>query len=343
MSRSWRWIVGSVLAIFCTATTVVAYDVFFSIPRVGQIVSVNIPEQATASTAADALAHAGVIRSSLIYRVLSFFASSAQHPHAGTYVLSPGMNLITIAHRLAAGPMREERTWLVREGETLEDETQLLVDHASFDPRRMAQVAGGSKNSSPFDPAWREEFPFLRQVPVSRSLEGYAFPETYRVWTDQLPESLIRKQLQQFSVRFGSTSPGPASAPLTTLDQVVTLASIVEKEVQTPRDRRLVAGIFLRRLRVGMPLQSDATLTYITGSMRGRATRAELTLDSPYNTYLSLGLPPSPISNPGEDAIRSVLNPIQSPYLYFLTDAKGTVLYAKTLDEHARNRTKAGY
>ena len=119
------------------------------------------------------------------------------------------------------------------------------------------------------------------------------------------------------------------------------LASIVEKEVAQPKDRPIVAGIFWNRLRDGMPLQSDATITYITKSGRTRSTLVDLASDSPFNTYRNTGLPPGPISNPGEDALDAALHPAVTPYRYFLTDAKGKIYFAQTLDEHILNRRRA--
>jgi UPF0755 protein len=153
----------------------------------------------------------------------------------------------------------------------------------------------------------------------------------------------VRKQLTQFGQRYEDAMIGSASAPLKTLDDVVILASIVEKEVREPATRKMVAGIFLRRLKEGMRLQSDATLSYVLGSKRSRATGDDLATDSPYNTYQHAGLPPGPISNPGATAIDAVLNPTPSRYRYFLTDTDGNIYYAETLEEHAANKRKAGY
>lgn len=321
----------------------VSYEFFLSSPRAGAPVEVRMEEGNGAREAAERLQATGVIRSAFAYRLLAVFSSSARHPRSGAYAISKGTNLLAIARRLASGPIRTERQLRIIEGWTLEDEIRLLGEEALVAEEKITRMAGASRNGSSFDPSWREEFVFLRALPVSRSLEGYLFPDTYRVWDDELPAALVRKQLRAFDQRFGLTVPSAKSAPLATLDQVVTLASIVEKEVQTPEDRRLVAGIFLRRMREGMPLQSDATLTYITGSARGRATAEELHLDSPYNSYLYRGLPPSPICQPSEDAIRAVLEPTPSRYRYFLTDVSGKVLYASTLEEHVQNRRLAGY
>ena len=189
----------------------------------------------------------------------------------------------------------------------------------------------------------RAAYPFLAHLPRQRTLEGYLFPDTYRVWEDAMPAGLIKKQLDAFAWRFASSTIEPDLAPLKTLDDVVILASIIEREVPDTDDRRIVAGIFLNRLRDGMALQSDATITFVTGSTGTRTTAKELAIRSPYNTYAHAGLPPGPVCNPGSIAIESVLHPKHTAYRYFLTDRAGKVLYAKTFAEHKRNRLRAGY
>lgn len=239
-------------------------------------------------------------------------------------------------------PREEVRVTLI-EGWTVDDMGLEVAKNHGVSASDVARLYGRSSDRSPFAPELRSAFPFLAVLPPKRSLEGYAFPDTYRVWKDELPEALMKKQLQTFSERYGSATITSASAPLKSLDEVVRLASIVEKEVRGAEDRRLVAGIFLRRLRIGMGLQSDATLNYVLDSGRARATASDLALDSPYNTYKYRGLPPGPISNPGATALDAVLHPTRSSYLYFLTDRKGNVLYARTFEEHQANRRKAGY
>ncbi len=240
-------------------------------------------------------------------------------------------------------PPRHESQLTIIEGWTVDDEIKYLLQEKQVTSTGSAINMGRSINAQAFDEKWRAEFPFLKSLPGDRSLEGYLFPNTYRVWDDQLPEGLVRKQLHEFQDRFGGASIGSSSAPLKTLDEVVILASIVEREVRSPEDRKLVAGIFLKRLKAGMALQSDATLTYLLGSNRSRSTAADLAIDSRYNSYKYPGLPPSPIDNPGETSLRAVLEPTLSPYWFFLTDRQGKVLYAKTYEEHLKNKRKAGY
>lgn len=237
---------------------------------------------------------------------------------------------------------REEISLRIIEGWTVDEITSYLTDKGSVSAADIKTSIGASVDRAPMAAHWREDYPFLKSLPKNRSLEGYLYPDTYRVWKDQLPNALFEKQLAEFNQKFKDTVVGSQSAPLETLDDVVILASIVEAEVTANTDRAIVAGIFLNRLRIGMALQTDASLSYLHGSNRAQATSEDLASTSPYNTYKNRGLPPGPLGNPGEDSINAVLNPKKTDYFYFLTDKAGKVYYASTLEEHAANRAKAG-
>lgn len=124
------------------------------------------------------------------------------------------------------------------------------------------------------------------------------------------------------------------------LNEIITLASIIEEEAIKEEDRKIVSGILQTRLKIGMALQVDATFAYINGKNTYALTHDDLRKDSPYNLYTNVGLPPTPISNPGIESIKAVLEPINTDYLYFLSDLNGNVYYAKNFDEHQANREK---
>ncbi len=318
-------------------------EAYIGTPKAGARIKMEIPEQATADLVSERLAAQGVIRGAWWYRAYALLDARAKKPRAGVYEVVPGSSLQALAARFARGPERNEVEVRIIEGWTLSEVESLLVRDFLIGAEAFREVAGARRNESAFDPSLRLNYGFLASIPPGRSLEGYLFPNTYRVYEDTLPDGLIQKQLAEFEKRYGSAAVGPQSAPLTSLFEVVTLASIVEKEVPGAEDRRRVAGVFLRRLKEGMPLQSDATLSYLTGSKRARANANDLKLDSPYNSYKFKGLPPGPIGNPGATAIDAVLNPILGQDRYFLTDEAGKVYYASTLEGHVENRRKAGY
>ncbi|MEI7511869.1 MAG: endolytic transglycosylase MltG [Candidatus Uhrbacteria bacterium] len=302
-----------------------------------------VQEGENSSVVIDHLKAQHVISFGWMYRMYGWIDRSVSRPKPGEYSLRAGSSFHDISRELALGPSRREVQVRVVEGRTVDELVEQLNAEQNIATTSTQSLVGRSANRKPFDSALRKDYPFLQMLPGNRSLEGYLFPDTYRVWGDQLPEGLIRKQLDEFGARFGQSIVTKKSAPLATLDDAVILASIVEAEVRDDADRRIVAGIFLNRLRDGMALQTDATLSYVTGSDRARANTADLQIESPFNTYKNRGLPPAPINSPGASAIEAVLNPATTDYLYFLTDAAGKVYYARTLDEHSANRRKAGF
>lgn len=293
---------------------------------------------------AQALREAGIIPGALSFRgYLAFFDRREGRIKAGEYELRAGTPYRDLVAELIVGVPKTEVAVRVIEGWTVSDIEAELVQEFQVSSTSVRAAIGERANGASFDPLWREEFSFLKPLPKDRSLEGYLFPDTYRVWKEQLPESLVRKQLQAFEARVAGLSVTEKSLPLKSLDEVLRLASIVEKEVPNHADRRLVAGVFLTRLRERMPLQSDATVQYVTQSGRARSTSADLETASAFNTYKQAGLPPAPIANPSLSSIQAVLDPDIRGYRYFLTDEQGKVYYATTFEGHIANRRKAGY
>jgi UPF0755 protein len=292
-------------------------------------IRVNIPEGSNVSKVADILAEKNMVRSAFWYLVFVRFYSSATRPKAGEYDLLEGSSYKLIARTFAIGPARNEVSVTVIEGWTIQEIQDALV-------AMQIDVVPSDFLAERF----AEEFSFLKSLPKGTTVEGYFFPETYRVWKDQLPDSLFRKQLLEFMTATGGFEE-EAKKQGRTLHEVVILASIIEKEVRRDEDRPIVAGIFMNRIRKGMRLQSDATLNYVTRSGRSRLTAEDLKNESPYNTYVHAGLPPGPIANPGKASLEAALHPAETSYFYFLTDAAGKIYYARTLEEHVANRYKA--
>jgi UPF0755 protein len=303
-------------------------------------VSFSVSSGDTLHTVADRLVLRGIIGSSFGYRLYGLFDPSAKHPKTGDYQIRPGSSYRSIARLLAIGPQREEVSVTLIEGKTIDDEATQLLSYG-VKPVEFFGLVGKTKNAQPFSPSLVDAYPILKSLPTGASLEGYLFPDTYRVWKDELPESLVKKQLNEFQDSVVVAYDKERIASGMTWNQVVTLASIVEKEVKGDADRHIVAGIFLRRMKNGMRLQSDATVSYGLNAGQSLATAKDVTVNLPYNTYLRDGLPAGPIDNPSLSSIRAVLEPKDMLYYYFLTDKNGAVLYAKTFEEHKRNIQKA--
>lgn len=177
--------------------------------------------------------------------------------------------------------------------------------------------------------------------PENVSLEGYLAPETYRVYQDATVKEVVIKLLEQRNSEVDSVDVlNVIKQTGRSWHQILTMASVVEKEARTPEDMALVADIFWRRLKINWALQSCATVNYVTGKSSPAVSAADKAIDSPYNTYKYPGLPPGPISNPGLKAITAVLHPTPNAYWYFMSDTNGVMHYAKTLDEHNLNVAK---
>lgn len=344
-SRKTSWLRVGVITLvslaFVLVVGCVAYRGWLQVPSAG-LQSVTITSTDRAVLARE-LHEAGMIPSMWSFRAYLWLDGRSDRLKTGGYELSAGLPYRDLVGELIKGVPKTEVSVRVIEGRTLTDIQQELATDFGIDPTITRASMGASVNEAPFAKAWREEFSFLQSLPENRSLEGYLFPNTYRVWKEQLPESLIRKQLQEFQRQVVGLPLTEKSRPLTSLDEVIRLASIVEKEVPNQADRRIVAGIFLTRLREGMLLQTDASVQYITSSGRARSTAKDLQIDSPFNTYKYKGLPPAPIAQPSLSAIQAVLDPDVRGYRYFLTDKQGKVFYARTFQEHIQNRAKAGY
>lgn len=292
-------------------------------------VQVQIPADADARQVATILKDAGIIRNADAYRLYALLDPSASRPKPGIYDLKPGMNYRRLARALSLGPAREEVTIRVFEGWKISD-----IQHA------LDRLGVDVAPSDFYVERFAEEYPFLASLPPTTTLEGYLFPDTYRVFKDQLPDALFRKQLDEFQLQTSGFEEAAATS-LRTLHEVVILASIVEKESGSDRDNPIIAGIFMNRIKRGMKLQSDATLNYVTKVEGGRMTYTDLANPSPYNSYKYEGLPPGPIANPGKAALDAALHYAETDYFFFLADRSGRTYFARTGAEHAANRARA--
>jgi UPF0755 protein len=198
------------------------------------------------------------------------------------------------------------------------------------------------------DPGAYDE-PFLKGWPANApgNLEGFLYADTYYLLPDSTPKELISRQLQRFgqlvtpAMQAEAAKP-TAARPAESIYNVVILASIVEREVDTDKDRPLVCDVFYNRLAAGIPLGSDATVLYAVGKWSGTPTQEELQVNSPYNTRKFAGLPPGPISNPGIASIEGCLNPTKTDYMYFFADAKGVIHYAVTYQQFLQQQQQYG-
>jgi len=186
----------------------------------------------------------------------------------------------------------------------------------------------------------QEKWDFLQRKPENSDLEGYLYPDTYFFDPSNSPKQIIGKMLDNFDKKLTEDLRNEIKKQGKTVYEVLILASIVEKEMFGYEDRRMVADIFLKRLDEGIPLQSDATINYITKKGTTRPSYADLEIQHPYNTYENKGLPPGPICNPSIEAIKAVIFPKENEYYYFLNTEDGEIMYSRTFEEHVRKKQK---
>lgn len=296
-------------------------------------ISFTVGEGESFAQIAQRLEDEGVIPSSFWFRVAARFSGLADDVRAGTTVLVPGDRSADILGALVYPSGASEVSVTIPEGYTLAQigETVRVV-LPQITAEEWVRVTGVG---SPFA---SDAFVLRSQKPVDVDLEGYLFPDTYRFFKDAIAEDVVERMLRTMEQRVESLGSPTGDAEGMTMHELITLSSIIEREVRNSEEMREVSDIFLKRLDIGMALQSDATVNYVTGGDDPSISLSDRDLDSPYNTYQYPGLPPGPISNPGMNALRAVWNPAENAYYYFLTDSAGNVYYAETHDEHVLNK-----
>jgi UPF0755 protein len=290
------------------------------IPPRGAMVIVR--EGDTVASVATRLERAGVVRSAMILRLWARLSSRDRAIQPGEYRFEEPMSPAAVLDLLATGGAHPEVT--VPEGLTVREVAALLARNGYGAAETFLCLAG--------DP----EFLLAAGVPGPQ-LEGYLFPDTYRFSPVMPASEILTVMVRRFHEQFDAARYRRGADRGMTVNEVITLASIIEKESALPAERPVVAGVFYNRLRVGMPLQSDPTLIYGLPEFSGDLTRADLARASPYNTYVVTGLPPGPIANPGLAAIDAVLAPADTPYFYFVSRNDGSHVFAATLQDHNRN------
>jgi len=305
--------------------------------------TITVRPGASAGDIGAELQQRGLIRSALAFRLAAEQAGVGSTLAAGEYELSRSMSTNDIIQVLAKGETKRGLLATIPEGWRSEQIADRL-DATGFASRDDFLRAVTTPLSVP-------NVGVLGAKPPPR-LEGYLFPETYEVPQKVSGPRAVELMLQMFTQRVGTLIQAPTESKLTPV-QILTLASIVEREAKQPSERPMIASVYLNRLAADLPLQADPTVQYAVATRDGPAagaynywkqelTASDLQVDSPFNTYLTSGLPPGPICNPGEASIRAVLQPARTDYLYFVAarDGSGTHLFARTLEEHNANVAK---
>jgi UPF0755 protein len=290
---------------------------------------VEIPSGAGSVAIGDRLIEAGVIRDRTTYRAAVWMTGKGRQLKAGEYRFDRAMTPFEVIDKVARGDVYVVHVTF-REGLTMAEMATIFE-------------AEGLGPAAAFMQAAKDPAPILGIDPAAKDLEGYLFPETYAVPRRTDAAKLVRQMVAAFQRAFPSALVEAAGAANLTPRQIVTLASIVEKETSKAEERPIVAGVYRNRLRIGMPLQCDPTVIYAlqrAGRFTGNLRRDDLMVDSQYNTYRYPGLPPGPIASPGKAALEAAARPADVDYVYFVSRNDGSHEFARTLEEHNRNVQK---
>jgi len=291
----------------------------------------------TAATIATRLERAGLIRDAGLFRLLVRYRGVDAQLEAGDYQLRPNMSLEEIVNALQHG-RPSEVTVTIPEGWRAEEIAEMLEERGLVEAEEFLRTVRGGEF----------EYDFLSAERVS--LEGYLFPDTYGIPPDFEAAQIIDMMLADFGRRFAPEMRQEVARRGMSIQEVLTVASLVEREARIPEERPIIASIYLNRLEAGWLLESDATAQYALGYQEGTGQwwkspifLEEMTqIDSPYNTYLYPGLPPGPICNPGLASIQAVINPAETNYMFLYHKGDGSHAFAETYEEHLENQRRYG-
>lgn len=264
---------------------------------------------------AEDLANKNIIKSPFLFKVFSVIFGGTKGIIAGDYALDSSQSTVTLSNRISHGKFGLTPIKVTfREGLNV------------FEVSKIAAIKF-------------EKVDQLNFVNIASTSEGYLFPDTYFFLPNARTNDIVREMKNNFvdKIQTLDTEISNFNMPL---QDIIKMASIVEEEARTFESKQIVAGILWRRLSLGMPLQVDAAFKYINGKVTKDLSLNDLKIKSPYNLYINKGLPPTPITNPGLITIKATVTPIKTDYLYFLTDNNGVMHYAKTFQEHVKNKQK---
>ncbi len=285
-----------------------------------QNVIVTIPSGASVKEIAETLQSKQVIRSQWAFTQYVLNKGVEDELQAGTYALKPSQTTQEIVTILTQGKIKSDLV-TIKPGKRLDEVKQDLIN-SGFSEEAVNQA---------LDPKLYSAHPALVDKPAEASLEGYLYPESFQKNAETAAETIIRASLDEMHKQLTPGLRAGFVAQSLSVYQAVTLASIIEREVGKAEDRPIVAQVFLKRLRMGMKLESDATASY--GAILA-GEEPSLTFESAYNTYLHTDLPPSPISNVTASSLQAVANPASTDWLYFVSGDDGVTYFSKTLAEH---------
>ncbi len=336
--RSHRWLIFfvSLLALVISVAgfaAYAAYQIYYPVKKSDtQTVPFLVERGRGVKEIGARLQKENLIRSQFWFKVYVWIENQSPNLQAGEYALSPSMNIPQVVDMLTGGKIIPNEAQLTfPEGFTIGQIKARLIE---------AGVAAADSFDNGKINGFQVQYKFLSGVSPEAGLEGFLFPDTYRFKKDIKKEEIVKRFLDNFDHKLTPAWREEISRQGKTIYQIITLASIVQQESLNEQEMPMIAGIFYNRLNQGILLQSDATVNYATGKKSRQASADDIKINSPYNTYLYTGLPPTPICNSGIEAIKAAIYPQTSDYFYFLHPLNSQAVYSKTLEEHNRNKAK---
>ncbi|WP_338544047.1 endolytic transglycosylase MltG [Paenibacillus tundrae] len=294
------------------------------------------------SKIAEQLQQEGLIRSGLAFKGYLKWKKQGSNFMAGTYSMNPGVSYEEIVNKLNSGEVVPEEMvkFTIPEGYTVLQMADKLSEEGIVDRDEFIKLAN---DPSAFD------VDIIKDIPVDEELryvlEGYLFPETYELKKDSSTHDVMQRMLEEFQTKVNSIPDleTELQEKKLSLHELLTIASLVEREVVVDAERPLVAGVIYNRIHQDMKLEIDATVQYLLDKPKARLLFKDLKVESPYNMYLNKGLPPGPIASPSLPSIQAALQPEASEYLFYVTKKDGSSghLFAKTYKEHQQNIAKS--
>lgn len=294
-------------------------------------ITIKIPAESTSRQIAHTLYASGLIRHPMVFQQYTRWKNLDSSLQAGTYQLSTSLSVQGMTGLLLAGSP-DLRTFTIPEGYTVQQVARLLSDFEFIDQELFLVAVTQAVTPFPETDTGLTDY---------RRLEGYLFPDTYTVGGEISEGELVDLMVGRFTQEMDRLDYRSKAAAIgLTVHEAVTVASMIEREARVPGERSLIAGVIHNRLRIGMPLQIDATVQYALGEHRPVIYYRDLEVDSPYNTYRINGLPPGPIAAPGASSLRAAVEPETTNYLYYVARPDGSHAFARTLAEHNVNKRK---
>lgn len=293
-------------------------------------INIEIPNGSSTKKIANILKENGLIRNEIIFEIAIKNNEVDGKLKAGKYLLNTGMDLDDIIAELIEGVRNEDVTvFTIPEGYEIREIADKLSAEELVDKEIFLNLTGDKKK-------FENEHPILKQLEDGQDLEGFLYPSTYEIYIDSTEEDIIKRMLNEFEKVYEKNIKEDMSNIDLSLNEIVTLASMVEKEAVVDKERPMMAGVLYNRLEIDMLLQIDATVQYALEERTERVLYKDLEVESPYNTYIHKGLPPGPIGSPGEKSIQATMNPEKVDYLFYVLkkDGSGEHIFTKTYEEH---------